>query len=189
MECRRAPMIYSVSKYRIMKNLLWVNCQLLMNNTFKDLRHCWKNSIDQLCNSKYDLPEHLDATNILFIDANNNFFFIWSEQQLLVNYSMWFSRINGLRPEYWVDFENGRFLPLDCVFFFSVRSEDAIIALLIIRCTFESEDRNDSVLLSLRRIDSILVFWLLSSNYLWTKRKVCSNWIGSFRPSPSYLLT
>lgn len=64
-----------------------------------------------------------------------------------MNYSMWFSRINGLQPDYSVDFENGRFLPLDFVFC-SLRSEDTIIALLIIRRIFKSEDYNVSVLFS-----------------------------------------
>ena len=35
------------------------------------------------------------------------FSFLWSEQQLLVNHSMWFSRVDSLRPDYYVDFENG----------------------------------------------------------------------------------
>ena len=35
------------------------------------------------------------------------FSFLWSEQQLFLNRSMWFPRVDSLRPDYYVDFENG----------------------------------------------------------------------------------
>ena len=35
------------------------------------------------------------------------FSFLWSEQQLLVNRSMWFPRVDSLQPDYHVNFENG----------------------------------------------------------------------------------
>ena len=35
------------------------------------------------------------------------FSFLWYEQQLFLNRSMWFSRVDSLRPDYYVDFENG----------------------------------------------------------------------------------
>lgn len=49
-------------------------------NQYK-VHHYEITTLTTLSNSKYDLPEDLDATNnILFIDANNNlFFFLWSE--------------------------------------------------------------------------------------------------------------
>lgn len=48
-------------------------------NQYK-VHHYEITTLTTLCNSKYDLPEHLDATNnILFVDANNLVFFLWSE--------------------------------------------------------------------------------------------------------------
>ena len=35
------------------------------------------------------------------------FSFLWSEQQLLVNRSKWFPRVDSLQPDYHVNFENG----------------------------------------------------------------------------------
>ena len=35
------------------------------------------------------------------------FYFLWSEWQLFVNRAMWFPWVDSLRPDYYLDFENG----------------------------------------------------------------------------------
>lgn len=48
-------------------------------NQYK-VHHYEITTLTTLCNSKYDLPEHLDATNnILFIDENDNLFSFYGQ--------------------------------------------------------------------------------------------------------------
>ena len=55
--------------------------------------------------------------------------FLWSEQQLLVNRSMWFSRVDSSRPDYCVDFENGSVDSqlLTSWIFLALKSENTVI--------------------------------------------------------------
>ena len=57
------------------------------------------------------------------------FSFLWSEQQLFVNRSMWFSRVDSLRPDYYVDFENGSVDSqlLTSWIFLALKSENTVV--------------------------------------------------------------
>ena len=57
------------------------------------------------------------------------FSFLWSEQQLFLNRSMWFSRVDSLRPDYYVDFENGSVDSqlLTSWIFFALISENTVV--------------------------------------------------------------
>ena len=82
------------------------------------------------------------------------FAFLWSEQQLLVKRSWWFSQVDSLQPYYYADFENGSVdSQLTYWGFFALKSENIVVSKVL-----------------LRRIDSIVVFLLLSSNQ-WSSKK------------------
>ena len=83
------------------------------------------------------------------------FAFLWSEQQLLVKHSWWFSQVDSLQPYYYADFENGSVDSQLLTYwgFFALKSENIVVSKVL-----------------LRRIDSIVVFLLLSSNQ-WSSKK------------------
>ena len=57
------------------------------------------------------------------------FSFLWSEQQLFLNRSMWFPRVDSLRPDYYVDFENGSVDSqlLTSWIFLALKSENTVV--------------------------------------------------------------
>ena len=57
------------------------------------------------------------------------FYFLWSEWQLFVNRTMWFPRVDSLRPDYYFDFEIGSVdsQPLTSWIFLALKSENTVV--------------------------------------------------------------
>ena len=51
--------------------------------------------------------QFLQTNDLSFKFCYDDFLAVRSGQELLVNCWMWFSRVDSLRPDYYVDFENG----------------------------------------------------------------------------------